>query len=254
MSAFAVVTSLNRTLWAAYAQTCVTALAKALAPDIPLTVWTDGPVPQGLSALSRASVKRLEETDDYLPFLSRAERVRPPPVSEEHRYRFEYRRFWGKVCALAHQYMATGEGDVLVWIDADVAPLGPIDAAVLEGWRAGHRMVWLDRNCPGFAHAETGFLMLEKCAPVDAFVTELLETYVTGALFDYREWHDGFIVSALMRRHGMRIDAHNLNTDMRSLHPFETSPLKERLVHYKGDRKKWAAERRTEMPADGGRA
>jgi hypothetical protein len=150
-------------------------------------------------------------------------------------YRRDCVRFSHKVAALTDAAERSPGGGVLVMMDADVISTGYVSPTWLElVFPKLADMAWLAR---AGTYPECGFVMFrESAARVQAVLAQLREVYESDRVFSMRETHDSFVLQQLVKLSGMV--PHNWTRPGADRgNPFITSPLAEKMTHYKGKRK-----------------
>ena len=132
----------------------------------------------------------------------------------------------------------------LIWLDADTFTKKDFDLKDLKKiLNDKAELAFLGRQ--HFDYSETSFMAfnLKFRAPLD-LLGDLRGAYDSGEVFNYREWHDGFIFERLLiiyRAHGMRVHDFTGHLDIKSMiegkQAFESFPLSEYMEHLKGDKK-----------------
>jgi hypothetical protein len=149
---------------------------------------------------------------------------------ESKDYRYKAKTFSHKVFAI------TNPPDVKwwIWLDADVITEHPVDEE------------WLKTVCPEDAtlsylgrkdwrHSECGWVAynLEKARP---FLEEFRRIYTSGEIYTFPEWHDSYIFDRVRER--IPGNYHNLSEGISGMHPWDESPLGEKMRHLKGPLRK----------------
>lgn len=249
-----IVTSFNEKLWDRYAQKCVSSWVDNLWLDegSEIEAWLNGPFPRNLPTKTTWGTpfkyKSLDtQSEGWTYFYEHWSRVEVPQDLPPHeRFRFNFLPFSCKVFALAEAAWEAKESqrfDALCWLDADVMITKKLESQFLKDQLFGNTasLVWLDRG-PKWGYGETGFILSStKDNSLDIFLDQA-NMWGSGQLFYMREWHDAFTFSSLVKMRQFLDTTYlviDLNKDRNSeqnsgLYPFETSVLKDYLVHYKG--------------------
>jgi len=162
--------------------------------------------------------------------------------SGKYNFRFDAYKFSAKVFALAvetQRFLELKDRPRLVWLDADTYATARITKEWLDGFCPDDAdFVHLPRDAAPYS--ETSFVLFDlRRVPAQALIRDLLAIYVAGEIFQYKEWHDGFIVERLLflhAQHGAKLVGLT-PADYKGLEAFENSVLGERMVHLKGNRK-----------------
>lgn len=234
-----IVTSFNRTLWDRYAKDCFESWLKFFPKTgIKFKIWLDGEWPL-LPFDSRINYNQLDVEEFFLEYVHKYSNVRPPDVEKIPRnqiFRWNHVPFWCKVFALTQELVEAKPNSYVIWLDADVLLTDYVDPRKeWLPWVDDNKLsiVWLARGEP-WNYGETGWMMFKASQDTTDFAGDLRATYMTGAIFDYREWHDAFIISSLFKKYSAGVAIGTINNDPSALHPFTTSPLAPKLVHKKG--------------------
>lgn len=155
-------------------------------------------------------------------------------------YRRQALRFAPKVAAIA-----AGPNGVyydttwLIWVDADVEFVAPLDQAfwlALEGFARPcvtllRTDIW---NC-----AETGFVAFAWRHPsARQIVTQWWRLYESGDIFLYPEWHDAYALSSIGWQFPyLFADLSGGLGKAHGLHPWPLTILGEYMIHHKGPNK-----------------
>jgi len=171
--------------------------------------------------------QQLEDLSDWLSEFKQRHRHRPT-----HNYRFDAVRFAHKVAAIELAFRL-GEGDVLVWIDADCVTHAPVRADWLAGLLGDADFGYLRR---AKKYPECGFMLIRRSEAGAQLIRDLVWLYRTDALFEMEEWHDSWAIEQVRRRIG--IACASLSGDAEATgHPLVNGPLGACLDHLKGKRK-----------------
>jgi len=253
--ALTIVTSFNRHIWNNHGKTCIESWIKHLygplgeegiAPDYQLHLYIDGPIPTDLPKGDNIKVHWLDNEPEYTRFLTETRDVNPNPnIPSEHKFRFEFRRFWPKVFAIHHAYQNLDSGEHVMWLDADILFKKDIQVERVHfANECAEGIVCLDRGHP-WNYIDSGFLNIRKDStygpgPIDYFVSAIYTIYTTKTIFKFTEWHDAFLMSQVFnilwgKDYGDFVKS--LSGKTSSLHPLDESWLSEYMVHLKGNLK-----------------
>lgn len=214
--------------------------------EVRLLIYADGPI----SCPGRAEVRDLADCEGYSEFIARhagdpvkcgkvpapGATWKPKDIAAGYNFRFDAVRFAGQGFIPEHAAKTLPDGDVLCWLDADVASRGPIPCGWVEGLLAGQDGAYLGRAPK---HSEIGFWAVQMGDDVRRFLVNFANAYLTDLIFDLAEWHSAFVwdrAREAAEQSLFLIDMRNL-TPGGSGHVWLKSPLARYLEHRKGDRK-----------------
>lgn len=191
-----IVTSFNRAIWNNHGKTCVESWIKHLrssdnlgnfvdhdvTPSYELHLYIDGPIPSDLPKGDNIHIHWLDTEPEYTRFLTETRDVTPNPhIPPEHKFRFEFRRFWPKVrsiydAALAqHRSLTLPSPDggsaihanaisvtgPILWLDADILFKKDLSVErILEDLQDNQTVVCLDRGHP-WNYMDSGYLLFD---------------------------------------------------------------------------------------------
>lgn len=170
-----------------------------------------------------------------IPFKQRG--IDKTKIAEGIQFRYNYIPFAKKVFSWVDTYFHAKDGDLIVWLDADLQQHNRITSGDIDSLINDADLVFLDRDFPWYA-AETGFFILRKCEKTQPFVEFVLRSYLTGFIFDMSEWHDGYIFKTALKMtitKDMKIASFSIDPQERDV--FDNSCLTNWFTHYKGPRK-----------------
>lgn len=212
---FDVVTTYAQRHWESHAKRCVESF---------LLHWTGIPIRKYVD-------EDLEQWSDWLAEFK---------IRQSHRdtsnYRFDAVRFAHKVAAIELAFKA-GQGDYLIWMDADCVTHADVDREWLSGLIQGKDFGLLTRENK---YSECGFMFIRRNKAGAEFVRNLVWLYRTDELFELAEWHDSWAIDHVrnyMERNGQLSVKSLSGGASKSGHPFINGPLGERMDHCKGKRK-----------------
>ena len=243
-----IVTSFNEAIWNGHGKPCVMSWLEKLKGDFELHIYVDGKVPGDLPFTDpRVKVFFLDNHPEYTKFLRDTAHVQEPPnVPPPHQFRFQFRRFWPKVFAMNKTSFRPSTSYAL-WLDADIlinksVHIDKFTATVSDT----ESFSILDRGEP-WGYCDSGFLLVRNHEGTEAFFEQLRNLYTSQAIFSFREWHDAYLITQLLKitfgsqtssNYGDNV--HSLCGLSKSLHPLDDSWLKDYMVHLKGVRKQEA--------------
>lgn len=209
---------------------------------VPLHVWFEGFPPD--PALEGVHWSDLDSIG-WLQQFKRDHAHRTP--RSPYNYRLDAVRFAHKTAAVIQSALDQFDCDWLIWVDADTVTHRPVPPEFVQSLLPQGRefLAWLDRvgNYP-----ECGFYVLNLRHPA---MPERLATwrswYVTGRLFQLREWHDSFVLQQLVETAGLGTKSLSGDRARRTSHPFVNGPLGAYMDHLKGSRKVEGKSRRGDL-------
>lgn len=238
MSTFTVITSFSDKLWQAYARKSFASVYDNLPEHVDVIVYYNGAFEQAWAdRMPRAEFIDMNKEADYQYYRQKYKtRVAPEGVPPGHMFRFNHLPFWNKVFAI-NDAAWTADEKYLIWIDADVISQAPITMEDLERWVEPNGVSTLVRSAP-WNTWETGFLALDTTnRDTLLFVKDVYDAYLSGTIFDFNEWHDAYLFTVMYKKYRTKLPLKNLNMQLSSAHPFDTSILPPQLFHMKGQRK-----------------
>jgi hypothetical protein len=160
---------------------------------------------------------------------------------KDNQFKWDAVRFSHKVFAVIHA-CATLDTDWVIWLDADVKTFAPVpehfldticDPAALACY-LGRREKY---------HSECGWVAYNRQHPdLQAFMDRWRDLYVTGDLFNLREYHDSFVFDVLRKDFAQRgVRFSNISPELPGKgpgHPFIASELGLYMDHLKGSKRK----------------
>lgn len=268
------VTSLNKPIYDSYAKNTLASWVEFL--QLPegseIELWFWGEIPQGLPMKTKSGTPFVYKMFDvncqgWQHFIDTYRNHPKPKTPPGQEYVYNFVPFSCKVYALAEtawelkqaleyrkEHPGTADSNVnvfkfprfdhLVWLDVDVELVKPVTGEFLREVLGNHKFAWLDRN-PPWGHGETGFMMAYADQDTLDLFLQVANTYGSGQLFYFAQWHDAFVYSAYIKLKEFtepEFKVKNLNLDVKNaveqgLHPFKTSVLNDYMKHYKGQLK-----------------
>jgi len=256
-----IVTSFNRAIWNNHGKTCIESWVRHLrsanaqpdgssinTPEYELHLYIDGPIPSDLPKGDNIHIHWLDNEPEYVKFLTETRDVTPNPhIPPEHKFRFEFRRFWPKVRSIYDAALAQPDGSVIhpvLWLDADILFKKDLSVErILDDlddenfFEGSASLVCLDRG-PPWNYMDSGYLLIDpRTNNGHWFVDALYNIYTTKTIFRFTEWHDAFLMSQVMNilwgdDKGNFVKS--LSGMSSSLHPLDDSWLRDYMVHLKG--------------------
>lgn len=163
--------------------------------------------------------------------------VRAREEALDHRrgdYRWQASRFAWKVFAMAEVFKAYPQEPVVTWVDADSVLKNGFDEWLEQIFSPSHAVSFLGRAHKQL-HAETGLINFIGAEGRKQF-ERVLALYTSLDLFEYNEWHDGYLFNTVFQfsKHCFDICKHR---GVRSSNPLHELDRGRHLVHLKGMRK-----------------
>lgn len=229
-----------------YARMFLAGFEKHWPDEVRLLIYADGPI----SASGRADVRDLADCEGYSEFIARhsgdpvkcgkvpapGATWKPKDIAAGYNFRFDAVRFAGQGFIPEDAADSLPDGDVLCWLDADVASRAPIPRGWVEGLLAGQDGAYLGRAPK---HSEIGFWAVRLNPRTREMLVSFARHYRSEIVFDLSEWHSAYVWDCAR----MAVTRSSLGLDMRNLtpggsgHVWLKSPLAAYLEHRKGDRK-----------------
>ena len=160
----------------------------------------------------------------------------------DNQFKWDAVRFSHKVFAVIHA-CATLDTDWVIWLDADTKTFASVPEDFLPGMcDPGAMACYLGRREK--YHSECGWVAYNRRHPdLRAFMDRWRDLYVTGDLFNLREYHDSFVFDVLRKdfqaQRGTRFS--NISPELPGKgpgHPFIASRLGLYMDHMKGSKRK----------------
>lgn len=132
--------------------------------------------------------------------------------------------------------------DWIIWLDADSKTHSPVSLEFLQRvCPANHFVSYLGRREK--YHSECGWVAYNvNHKDAHQFVTDWRNLYMTGALFDLKEYHDSYVFDHLRKQYQERgTPFYNLSPELPNKgpgHPFIASELGRVMDHMKGTQRK----------------
>jgi hypothetical protein len=147
-------------------------------------------------------------------------------------FRHDAYKFWKQI--LIPQAAAEGleDGDILVWLDADVETFKRVPADFVAGLLGEFDVCYLGR---ARQHSEIGFWAVRINAKTRAFLALMADYYTSGAVFDLTEWHSAFVWDHV--RKASDLVERNLCGPRAHGHVWPDTILSRYTIHHKGPRK-----------------
>jgi len=161
---------------------------------------------------------------------------------KDNAFKWDAVRFSHKVFAVIHACQNI-DSDWVIWLDADTVTFQTVPEDFLSQVCDTMAMsCYLGRREK--YHSECGWVAYNRNHPdLDNFINQWRDLYVSGALFDLREFHDSFVFDVLRKDFQARRGTHfhNLSPELPGKgpgHPFIASRLGLYMDHMKGSKRK----------------
>jgi len=161
---------------------------------------------------------------------------------KDNAFKWDAVRFSHKVFAVIHACQHI-DSDWVIWLDADSKTFRSIPETFLPEVCDPKAMAcYLGRREK--YHSECGWVAYNLKHPdLESFINRWRDLYVTGDLFNLREYHDCFVFDVLRREFQLSKNTyfHNLSPETHGKgpgHPFIASALGAYIDHLKGNRRK----------------
>lgn len=245
-----IITSFNPAGLTQYGQRMIDAFDHYWPKHIPLVVYAEGCDPRVPS--QRVQVVDLMRASNDLASFKKQHQNNPVAnglVAKDTRvpfkdnaFKWDAVRFSHKVFAVIHACQNINS-DWVIWLDADTVTFQDVPATFLDEICDPAAMAcYLGRREK--YHSECGWVAYNRRHPDLAdFMDRWKNLYVTGDLFDLREYHDSFVFDVLRRDFQAQRSTkfHNISPELPGKgpgHPFIASRLGLYMDHMKGARRK----------------
>ena len=194
--------------------------------------------------------RNLNEVEDLLTFREEnKENDGTMGGKVKYNWRVDAIKFCHKVFGMTELAFEMAEASTkagwLIWLDADTYTIKPVkEETFSKHLNPKAEFVFMDRK--KFEFAETSFMAfnLNYQPPLD-LLGDLRGYYMSGEVTTYREWHDGFIISRLIklyRAHGLKcidLTGHldTIQNHLKGPQAFDSCFLGDIMVHAKGEKK-----------------
>jgi Holliday junction resolvase-like predicted endonuclease len=213
--------------------------------DIDLKFYTEKPI-----QVPRGECRSLWDCDGAKAFADRhaqniaahgrAEHyLRPKEQRAGYSYRFDAVKFFKQLMIPEHAAKDMADGDILIWLDADVISHADVPVEMIEGLLSKTDLVYLGRQ--NF-HPDIAFWAVRLNPSTRMFLTSCASMYRSDAVLRLPEWHSAYVWDHCRGRYeaaGGR--ARNLTPLGRGA-VWLQSPLYPYSVHLKGKLKAHALE------------
>ena len=208
-------------------------------PEVDLVVFTEEEV-----AMPRGSCRSLWDCWGAAQFIRRnrdnPERCgtkqhrkwKPKYIGRLYNFRFDACKFF-KQCLIPEAAIhGMEDGDILVWLDADVVTFADVPDDAIEKFMGGSDIAFLGRQG---THSEIGFWAVRMNYRTREFLAMFADVWRSDKVFELEEWHSAFVFDWCRRHTSMK---ENNLTPMGRGHVWTMSPLASCMDHLKGDARK----------------
>ena len=243
MNKYVLVTSFNKDGFEKYGRRMLDSVAKHWSSDIDIRIWYhdfDLLAEDGLPEADHITYHNLNDVSELILFRNRLKDFEPP------NWRMDVVKFCHKVYAITEtcrSLVSDPEDQTpysLLWLDGDTVTTDRVEPAWLDSiLDFSHDVTLLER--PVADYAETSFMRFALWPDREAafnVLEDVRAAYDSLEVRGYREWHDGFVFQRIInlhQNHGLLVQ--NLSPEAKTLDAFHTSPLADKMEHFKGAKK-----------------
>lgn len=243
MNKYVLVTSFNKDGFEKYGRRMLDSVAKHWSSDIDIRIWYhdfDLLAEDGLPEADHITYHNLNDVSELILFRNRLKDFEPP------NWRMDVVKFCHKVFAITEtcrSLVSDPEDQTpysLLWLDGDTVTTDRVEPAWLDSiLDLSHDVTLLER--PVADYAETSFMRFALWPDREAafnVLEDVRAAYDSLEVRGYREWHDGFVFQRIInlhQNHGLLVQ--NLSPGAKTLDAFHTSPLADKMEHFKGAKK-----------------
>jgi hypothetical protein len=149
-------------------------------------------------------------------------------------YRWQATRFSWKVFAMKEAFQAFPEDYVATWLDADSLLKQGFDDWLCSIFSESHAVSFLGRSHKQL-HVESGLIHFRGASGQELF-RRVLDIYASLRIFDFNEWHDGYIYNHIFQFYKGCYDICR-HRKVKSSNPLYEIDRGRHLLHLKGNRK-----------------
>lgn len=147
-------------------------------------------------------------------------------------FRWDAYKFYKQILIPRKAAQDMADGDILVWLDADVVTYRDVPADLVPNLLGDTELCHLGREPK---HSEIGFWAVRLTDRSRFFLEEIARVYDDDAFFVLPEWHSAYVFD-FVRRRSPELNVRNL-TPRGTGHVWFQSPLRRYMDHEKGQRK-----------------
>lgn len=147
-------------------------------------------------------------------------------------FKFDAYKFWKQILIPQAASAGLEDGDVLIWLDADVVTFQSISKLDILALLGKADVAYLGRSQ---SHSEIGFWAVRMGPRVRSFLGAIAIVYTTDEVFELAEWHSAFVWDTVRKVAGLR--EQNLCKPGARGHVWPMTRLGHWMRHDKGPRK-----------------
>lgn len=246
---YAVITTFHQPGLSQYAQTMIDTFEQYWPDSVDLYCYAENCTPKTTKPnvhvldLHQQSPDLVEFKEKYrnVPWANGMQMKETGLNFEANNFKWDAVRFSNKVFTVIDAVRNT-TADWVIWLDADSKTHSPVTEQFLQQvCPENHFVSYLGRRAK--YHSECGWVAYNVRHPDAAqFVTDWRNLYMSGQLFDLKEFHDSFVFDVLRTQYQERgTPFYNLSPELPGKgpgHPFIASQLGTVMDHMKGFRRK----------------
>lgn len=233
MPTFSLVTSFRGDHWNVYAKECIDSFVKYWPKETKLYVYYNDWPERGLQNYDPNRVEFIDlmnQSEELCQFF-----VKHKDKKDDPNWRTDVKRWAYKVYTEYDFFVKNApKCDVGIWLDADTVTYKKVTMDDIQKWIPEDVDISvLGRTAVNYI--EAGFLALRMSDLNKALFADMFGVWNTGEVYNYREWHDAFVLTRIInlhQAHGLKV--HNLSPHCADLNAFEASPLVRHMYHNKG--------------------
>lgn len=147
-------------------------------------------------------------------------------------FRFDAYKFWKQILIPQAASRGMDDGDILIWMDADVEVISRPSALDLVDLLCGAQVCYLNREPK---HSEIGFWAVRLDPQTRKFLSDMAKIYTTDQFLDLKEWHSAFVWD--VARKSASLNEKSICRRGARGHVWPSTRLAKWFRHDKGDRK-----------------
>lgn len=147
-------------------------------------------------------------------------------------FRTDAAKFWKQILIPGAAAEGLADGDILIWLDADVVTKRAVPLDFIPGLMRSAEVCFLGR---ARQHSEIGFWAVRINDRTRAFLADMAGIYKSGEVFALPETHSAFVWDTARRRAGLQ--ERSISPKDGNGHVWPMTPLAQYTDHDKGPRK-----------------